>query len=388
MRKRINELRYPLREAIYIVLNDPFGLGGVQRVVSVLARGFRDSGRRVFVVGVRSSEPLAGFTKAENESFIFPFPRLPLLTPLQTRLFSRGMKFERIWMLGRRTFTRRFEKLVHSDPGHVIAMDVFAAELIANITMPQGCSRVVQFHNSFAAIDGTRDLARLIRISPRMNLLLALSEVDAECFRSQVACETKYLPNPLPFPSTPASLNRPDTVVCIGRLVPHKGTALLVDAWASLEAVHRAEWHLVLIGDGPESTALYRKIKEHRLEDSVTLAGPRQDIQGELMMARIMVLASEYEGLPMVLIEAMSQSVACIATDSSPGVRQLLASGAGTLVPVGSKDKLANALRDFMSSPSKVSAAAQIGYMESKKYELSAIILQWETVLQNPQGVN
>lgn len=382
----LKELTFLLPSAIYIVLNDPFALGGVQRVVSVLARGFQDAGHQVSIVGVRSRAAEIGFDEAVDVSYVFPFPRLRLPLSLETRIFKSGMKFERLRIFSRRAFIQRFEKLVRDSPGHVIAMDVFAAELIAKIKMPAGFARVVQFHNSFDAIDGTRDLDRLKRISSKLDILLALSDVDADGFRRVVACETEYLPNPLPFPSTPVLGYRPNRVVCIGRLVPHKGNALVVEAWASLRPELREEWKLILIGDGPEASAIQRQVTANGLEDSVTLAGPRQDIQWELRSARVLVLASTYEGLPMVLIEAMSQSVACIATDSSAGVHQLLESGAGMLVAVGDKRQLANALRDLLSNPTKISATARAGFLKTTKYELSTIIPQWESVLQRYQG--
>lgn len=135
------------------------------------------------------------------------------------------------------------------------------------------------------------------------------------------------------------------TVLNVARLASVKGQAVLLDAFAVLRKAHpRAK--LVIVGDGPLRTALGERAHELGLASAVELTGPiGQDRIGDLYRsADVFCLSSFAEGLPIVLMEAMSFGLPIVST-SVMGIPELIRDGEeGLLVPPGRSDALTEAL--------------------------------------------
>jgi colanic acid/amylovoran biosynthesis glycosyltransferase len=144
----------------------------------------------------------------------------------------------------------------------------------------------------------------------------------------------------------------PLRVLCVGTLHEVKGQAHLVDA-CRLLIVHGTDVTCRLVGEGPDRTALARRIAAGGLSDRVELVGARTrpEVVAELAAADVLVApsvptrAGKREGIPVVLMEAMSSGVAVVASALS-GIPELVEDGvSGLLVPPGDAAALAAALR-------------------------------------------
>jgi glycosyltransferase involved in cell wall biosynthesis len=143
-------------------------------------------------------------------------------------------------------------------------------------------------------------------------------------------------------------------LVCIASLVPVKDHASLLAAFATLDD---ADVTLELVGAGPLERDLRRRVDELGLTRRVIFAGL---LDHRAVLARLqsgawdgVVLtsstgASEHEGIPVSLMEAMAAGVPALATDSG-ATRELVGDGAGLLVPAGERDALAADLRRFVA---------------------------------------
>lgn len=174
-----------------------------------------------------------------------------------------------------------------------------------------------------------------------------------------VRCEQKVSPVDLrrEFGFPPAAR----VLVAAGRLSPEKGHRHLVEALAHL-GDERPPIHLVILGAGRERQSLARQIDESGLTGRVVLAGFRGDILDYIAGADLVVNPSLTEGLPNVLLEALSMKVPVVATDVG-GVCEIVADGAtGWLVPPGDALALARAIAAALSDPERLRAAADNGY--------------------------
>lgn len=111
-------------------------------------------------------------------------------------------------------------------------------------------------------------------------------------------------------------------VLAIGRLHAQKGHDVLIDAIAPIMR-DQAELHLAVIGEGPERAALQQRIASHHLSPRIHLVGRETDVAPWLKSAALFVLASRWEGMPNVVLEAMAAGVPVVCTDVE-GVRELL----------------------------------------------------------------
>jgi colanic acid/amylovoran biosynthesis glycosyltransferase len=141
-------------------------------------------------------------------------------------------------------------------------------------------------------------------------------------------------------------------LVCVGRLRPQKGQLLLVDAAAQL-AQEGIDFELVLVGDGPLRHTIERLVDERGLRSRIKLAGwmSSDGVRAEILRARVMVLPSLAEGLPVAIMEALALHRPVISTYVA-GIPELIANGiCGWLVPAGSPSALADAMRDALTAP-------------------------------------
>lgn len=121
------------------------------------------------------------------------------------------------------------------------------------------------------------------------------------------------------------------TFVTVGRLSPEKNQERLIRAFAR---VHATDPHtrLVIVGSGPLEEHLTRLISTLQLRDNVILTGLQHNPHAIMMHADCFVLSSDYEGQPMVLLEALVLGLP-IVTVNFPSARGALPAGSGLVVP-------------------------------------------------------
>lgn len=136
----------------------------------------------------------------------------------------------------------------------------------------------------------------------------------------------------------------------VGRLEPQKGPDCWLHAFRLL-ATEFPDVHTVMAGTGPLREALQTQAAADGLADRVHLLGQRDDIPELMRRADCFVLASRWEGMPNVLLEAMAAGRPCVAT-SVEGVPELLQAGdRGWIVAPETPAALARAVANVLSNP-------------------------------------
>jgi glycosyltransferase involved in cell wall biosynthesis len=140
-------------------------------------------------------------------------------------------------------------------------------------------------------------------------------------------------------------------IVSVARLDEiQKDHRTLLRAYARLVRDSGIEEHLVIVGDGAFRGELEALTRELGVADRVHFTGYRNNPHALVANARLQVLSSRYEGMPMVLLEALALGKPVIASDCPTGPREILGDGRfGMLFEVGSVDQLADAMRRVLS---------------------------------------
>lgn len=102
-------------------------------------------------------------------------------------------------------------------------------------------------------------------------------------------------------------------LLTVARFTPQKDHASLLAAVPQVLLAH-PDARFVFVGDGPEYAAIAQSVQAQGLEQSVTLLGTRRDVPDLLAAADLFVLPSRFEGLPLVLLEAMAVGLPIVAT--------------------------------------------------------------------------
>lgn len=155
--------------------------------------------------------------------------------------------------------------------------------------------------------------------------------------------DDSYLSEALPIPTGSQGL------VSVGRLSPEKGHLLLLDAFAEAIA-DGTPGKLAIVGDGPMRAEIEKKVAKLGLGNDVLLLGwqNEEQIKRHLRASKGLVLPSFYEGLPVVLMEAMALGRPVIATPVG-GIPELVKDGEnGWLVPAGDTHEWALAIRGLL----------------------------------------
>ncbi len=161
-------------------------------------------------------------------------------------------------------------------------------------------------------------------------------------------------------------------LVSVGRLVPQKGHLDLLRAFA--DVARRHDVHLWILGDGPQRRTLVDFARSVGLADRVHLPGYRPNPYPVMVGAQALVSASRYEGLPLVLIEALACGVPVVATDCPSGPRDILDGGRyGLLVPVGMPGHLAGAIDRVLSDRALAADLSARGPARAEEYSIPRV---------------
>lgn len=129
---------------------------------------------------------------------------------------------------------------------------------------------------------------------------------------------------------------------------------------------------LRIVGDGALREELAAQARRSGVDDCVEFVGstPPEMVQKQMVWADIFVFASESEGRPNVVLEAMASGLPIVAT-AIPGVQELLGDDAGLLFPVGDAEAFARQVRVLVSHPEKAFAMGDRGKASIKNSDLT-----------------
>jgi glycosyltransferase involved in cell wall biosynthesis len=138
-----------------------------------------------------------------------------------------------------------------------------------------------------------------------------------------------------------------DRILSVGSLKPEKNHKLLISAFARLD---RPRAKLMILGEGQMRGELEALARHLGVADRVIMPGFALDPWPYYRSAGLFVLSSDYEGYPLVLVEAMRAGLPVVSTDCDSGPREILEDGRyGSLVPCSDTERLADAMAVALS---------------------------------------
>ena len=141
-------------------------------------------------------------------------------------------------------------------------------------------------------------------------------------------------------------------IIHIGRFEAQKRHDLLIDAYVK----SKIEAKLLLVGDGTLKQEIESQVKRLSLEEKVIFQGRHKNPYPILKEASLLVLSSDFEGLSMVLLEALALGVRVVSRDCPSGPREILEGYLDkALVPMNDLDMFASMIQEQYTNPSKIS---------------------------------
>jgi len=172
----------------------------------------------------------------------------------------------------------------------------------------------------------------------------------------------------------------PLKLITVGRLASVKRHKVMIDA-VKLAINAGTEATLTIVGDGPEYDDLVDYVQKSDLDDNVKFTGFRTDINVLLADHHVFILSSDYEGISIALLEAMSSGLPCISTDVGGISDTVIDQKTGILVENGDSDNMAKAITQLATNPSSVELMGENAYNYFiENFHESVVLNQYDTL--------
>ena len=240
-------------------------------------------------------------------------------------------------------------------------------------------------HNHYH--DNLKYAGEITRAASKLDYLVLVSNELKKFYKKELrksSCKCVYIPNVLDSIPKKCSSLKEKKLVSVGRLSPEKGYMDLLTIYNKLSKKH-TNWTLDIIGDGEEREKLENYIKNHNLENKVTLHGfqNKEYIDKILNKSSIYLMTSHTESFGIVLIEAMSHGLPCIAFSSAEGARELIDSGkTGYLIKNRNFKAYIKKVEDLMKSEEIRKKIGKEGRNSIKKYTGEEVINKWLNIIE------
>lgn len=193
-----------------------------------------------------------------------------------------------------------------------------------------------------------------------------------------------YIPHSLDYIPEECSKLEEKNIVSVGRLSKEKGYDDLIDIF-NLVIKEKNDWKLNIIGDGQERKYIEDKIKSYGIEDNVILHGykSKEYIDTVLEKSSIYIMASHEESFGIVLIEAQSFGIPCIAMSSAKGACEIIENDVnGYLVANRDKAEMSQKIIELIENKALRLEMGKESKINSYKYSKENISRQWFELLE------
>ena len=170
-----------------------------------------------------------------------------------------------------------------------------------------------------------------------------------------------------------------------------KGFLRLIDIWKLIQdSGEFNDWKLHIVGEGDLKEQIKTKIENLNLSNSIILKPFTTEVEKEYLSASIYAMASHFEGLPMVLIEAGTYALPTIAFDIATGPSDIIEDEkSGFLIEDNNLDEYANKLKILMQDESlRAKMGAKSKEIVKNKFSKEVVMKQWMELFSKVKNQN
>ena len=207
--------------------------------------------------------------------------------------------------------------------------------------------------------------------------VIVLTEEDKKQWNNK---KIKVLPNFISYISEEASSCENKKIISVGRLEYQKGYDILIDIW-NIVSKKYPDWILEIYGEGPEREKLQNKVNKLGLEKSFLLKGAIKNIQDKYLESSIYVMSSRYEGMPMVLLEAMAYGLPIVSFTCPCGPKDIVKDNEdGFLVEFENIEEMAEKIENLIINEEKRKLFGKNAKKNIQRFSKNEIMEKWNNL--------
>lgn len=210
----------------------------------------------------------------------------------------------------------------------------------------------------------------------------------AQQFYTRLSSKAIILPNPYTPKSTNGQVlpwkNRNKTIVYFGRLdIWQKRLDLMLKAFAIIHE-KRPDYRLIIYGSGKDREKLLEIANNLSISDCFVISEPVVDVINKMKQAKVMLLCSDFEGIPNVVLDALDAGLPVVTTDCSPGGMHILVKNGenGYIVPFRDFQGLAQKTLELLDNEEIAETFILNGKKKIRDFTPQRIIDQWDIYLK------
>ena len=294
------------------------------------------------------------------------------------KILSEGLKSVKILKL---KSSKMIDAIKNIDSGIVISTRIEHNKLLSKygnknlITIAQEHT----YHN-----ENEKYIKDLVESCKNIDYFMPVSQMLTDFYKKYfegTKTNCVFIPHSLDYIPREVSALESKKIISIGRLSPEKG----FDDVFKIVNNQKKDWKLDIIGDGVLKNHLINKVKEYSLQNNVIIHGykDKEFINKQLSSSSIYVMASHEESFGLVLIEAQSFALPCIAFDSAKGACEIIDDKVnGYLIKDRSKKDMADKIIKLIDDIEVRRDMGRHSRENSYKYSKDNISYMWFEFLQ------
>jgi len=345
-------------EIVFII--ESLGLGGAERVVTVLSKSLMRYYNKVSIITF--------YRKEKEYQLDDAVQRINLDIPVSNigKLIIGTLKLYRFMKKDKNTVYISFDILPN------------IISLMVNILLHR---KLIIAERNAPKEANISNVSRILRkfLYPTGKCFVFQTKQAKECYPKKIQRKGYIIGNPIkesiPIRKADAVTN---DIVSIGRLEKQKNYPLLLDAFEQF-LDYKPNYTLHIYGEGSCRKELEVSIREKGLENKVFLCGSRNNVHELIRSSKVYVMSSDYEGMPNALMEAMAMGFPVISTDCpSGGPRTLIKNGInGILVPTGNREELTKSMLRICGDDVFREQMAEKAKYINEQYSQENIVKEW-----------
>lgn len=232
--------------------------------------------------------------------------------------------------------------------------------------------------------NNSRYIKKIVTSLKNIDYFVVVSEDLKEFYKNKIG-DTKclYIPNVIDNIYDKPKYNTNYNLVSVGRFSKEKAFEDLIEVIGIVKK-DIPNIHLNLVGDGKLKNDITNKIESLDLKENIKLCGylSQSEIKKVMLDSSLYVMTSLTESFGLVLIEANSYGIPCIAFDSASGAKQII-ENKELLISNRDKEKMAKLIVKLLKDKDKLQAYGKEAYNNCQKYLLVNVKKKWLDLLSN-----
>ena len=354
--------------------------GGAERVMSMLANYFVGTGRAVTVI--------TSISDIESDMDVYKLD--PRINRISIPYWNHEINWWKNDCFPHPLRVRRLRKEIIKSGNRIVVPFMEKSIVPVVMSLPAYDFRIIGALRANPRELNPGFIKRRLwrRCYKRLDTLVALSRDWLGYFGPKAVNPAKYLVIPNFHYKVDVSLkpskelNLPESFICAtGRLHPQKGFDLLIPVFMRINKDY-PDLHLVIFGEGEERENLEYLIRTLNLQDRVHLVGFVANPHSYIKKAKMFVLSSRHEGMPVALIEMLSIGMPVVSFDCPTGPRDLITNDVnGLLIRKENSDDLERAIRELLANPEKARELGEVAKDVPSTLSQAVAFARWEDLI-------